>query len=171
VWPALGHAFATLGESPHAPADVIADCGRIAGGSPAVDLMPQASLVLLVSRAEPEYLARVRDRSAALSAQLHGEQRGMSQLATPLIGVLLVVEAGVSAKLGHQVNDMLIAAQTGARVMGTIAHDASGAALLSGRGRGRLDRSLLIRSARKVAADIYQQFGVAWSQPHAGAGR
>jgi hypothetical protein len=55
--------------------------------------------------------------------------------------------------------------------MGTIAHDASGAALLSGRGRGRLDRSLLIRSARKVAADIYQQFGVAWSQPHAGAGR
>ncbi|WP_328537308.1 hypothetical protein [Streptomyces sp. NBC_00344] len=171
VWPTLGHAFATLGESPHAPADVIADCGRIAGGSPAIDLMPQASLVLLVSRAEPEHIARVRDRAAALSAQLHGGQRGLSQLATPLIGVLLVVEAGASAKLAHQVNDMLVAAQTGARVIGTLAHDTAGAGLLSGRGRGRLDKSLLIRSARKVAADVYQQFGAAWSQPNAGAGR
>lgn len=34
VWPTLGQAFATLGESPHAPADVIADCGRIAGVRP-----------------------------------------------------------------------------------------------------------------------------------------
>ncbi|MEV6792767.1 hypothetical protein AB0M87_12330 [Streptomyces sp. NPDC051320] len=171
VWPTLGHAFATLGESPHAPADVIADCGRIVGGSPAIDLMPQAGLVLLVSRAEPEHIARVRDRAAALSAQLHGGQRGMSQLASPLIGVLLVVDAGASAKLAHQVNDMLVAAQTGARVIGTIAHDTSGAGLLAGRGRGRLDKSLLIRSARKVAADVYQQFGAAWSQPSAGAGR
>lgn len=172
VWPTLGHAFSTLGDSPHAPADVIADCGRIAGGSPAIDLLPHASLVLLVARTEPEHIARVRDRTAALAAQLHGGgQRGMSQLATPLIGVLLVVESSASGKIAHQVNDMLVAAQTGARVIGTLAHDTSGAALLSGRGRGRLDKSLLIRSARKVAADVHQQFGAAWSQPGAGAGR
>lgn len=165
VWPTLGRAFASLGESPHAPADVIADCGRIAGGSPAIELLPHASLVLLVSRTEPEHLARVRDRATALSAQLHGGQRGMSQLATPLIGVLLVADTSASAKVAHQVNDMLVAGQTGARVIGTLAYDPSGAALLSGRGRGRLDKSLLIRSARKVAADVYQQFGAAWAQP------
>ncbi|WP_371791087.1 hypothetical protein OG285_13705 [Streptomyces sp. NBC_01471] len=171
VWPTLGHAFSTLGDSPHAPADVIADCGRIAGGSPVIDLLPYAGLVLLVARTEPEHIARVRDRAAALAAQLHGGQRGMSQLASPLIGVLLVVESSASGKVAHQVNDMLVGAQTGARVIGTLAHDTSGAALLSGRGRGRLDKSLLIRSARKVAADVHQQFGAAWSQPGAGAGR
>jgi hypothetical protein len=51
---------------------------------------------------------------------------------------------------------------------------------LAGRKRGRLDKSLLIRSARKVTADIYQQYGAAWSvstqaqhghvNGHAGAG-
>lgn len=133
--------------------------------------MPHANLVLLVSRTEPEHIARVRDRAAALHAQLHGGQRGMSQLATPLIGVLLVADSNTSTKLAHQVNDMLVAAQTGARVIGTLAYDTSGAGLLSGRGRGKLDKSLLIRSARKVAADVYQQFGAAWSQPGAGAGR
>ncbi|MFE4858970.1 hypothetical protein [Streptomyces sp. NPDC056670] len=167
-WPTLGRAFASLGESPHAPADVIADIGRISGGSPALDLLPHAALALLVSRTEPEHLARVRDRAATLTAQLHGAPRG-NALATPFIGVILVAEAGASVKLSHQVNDMLVAGQTGARVVGTLAHDPSGAALLSGRGRGRLDKSLLIRSARKVSGDLYQQFGAAWAG--AGVGR
>ena len=75
---------------------------------------------------------------------------------------------------------MLVAAQTGARVVGTLADDPAGADQLAGRKRGRLDKSLLIRSARKVTSDLYQQFGAAWAvpaaggpsgQPTAGAGR
>ncbi|MEU1200769.1 hypothetical protein ABZ446_31750 [Streptomyces sp. NPDC005813] len=168
LWPTLGRAFAQLADSPHAPADVIADCGRISGETPVVEMFSQAALVLLVSRTEPEAIARVRDRAAALAAKLHGGHRGAATLATPLIGVVLVTDPGDSAKLVHQVNDMLVAAQTGARVVGTLAHDAAGADQLAGRKRGRLDKSLLIRSARKVTADLYQQYGAAWSVPAAG---
>ncbi|MGH4032469.1 hypothetical protein ACQB60_26420 [Actinomycetota bacterium Odt1-20B] len=177
LWPTLGHAFAQLGESPNAPADVIADCGRISGDTPAVELFPHASLVLLVSRTEPEAIARVRDRAAALSAKLHGGPRGAASLAMPLIGVLLIADPGTSAKLVHQVNDMLVAAQTGARVVGTLADDLAGAEQLAGRRRGRLDKSMLIRSARKVTVDLSQQYGAAWANPAAnpnpaaGAGR
>ncbi|MCX4907962.1 hypothetical protein [Streptomyces sp. NBC_00878] len=180
LWPTLGRAFAHLADSPHAPADVIADCGRISGDTPAVEMFSQAALVLLISRTEPEAIARVRDRAAALSAKLHGGARGAAALGTPLIGVVLITDPSESGKLVHQVNDMLVAAQTGARVVGTIAEDPAGADQLAGRKRGRLDKSLLIRSARKVTSDLYQQFGAAWSvpaaggpsgQPTAGAGR
>ncbi|MET7357644.1 hypothetical protein ABZS76_04270 [Streptomyces sp. NPDC005562] len=165
IWPTLGRAFAQLADSPHAPADVIADCGRISGDGPAVELFPHAALVLLVSRTEPEAIARVRDRAAALAAKLHGGSRGAASLAQPLIGVLLIADPSASAKLVHQVNDMLMAAQTGARVVGTLADDPAGSDQLAGRRRGRLDKSLLIRSARKVTVDLYQQYGAAWTNP------
>ncbi|MFD4630109.1 hypothetical protein ACFVYR_16685 [Streptomyces sp. NPDC058284] len=174
IWPTLGRAFAQLADSPNAPADVIADCGRISGDTPAVELFGHAALVLLVSRTEPEAIARVRDRAAALAAKLHGGARGAASLAQPLIGVLLIADPATSAKLVHQVNDMLMAAQTGARVVGTLADDPAGADQLAGRKRGRLDKSLLIRSARKVTVDLYQQYGAAWTNPvaqHPGAGR
>ena len=163
LWPTLGHAFASLADSPHAAADVIADCGRISGDTPALDLFPHASLVLLLSRTEPESLARVRDRAAALAGKLHGGPRGAASLANPVIGVVLIADTGTAGKLASQVNDMLVHAQTGARVLGTIADDPAGAEQLAGRRRGRLDKSLLIRSARKVAADIHQQYGAAWA--------
>lgn len=180
LWPTLGHSFAALAESPHAPADVMADCGRIAGDTPVVDLFPHAALVLLISRTEPESIARVRDRAAALGNRLHGGQRGVASLGNPMIGVVLIADPGDAPKLAGQVNDMLVHAQTGARVVGTLADDPAGADQLAGRKRGRLDKSLLIRSARKVAADLYQQYGAAWAVPaqaqhgqmngHAGAG-
>ncbi|MGW3508094.1 hypothetical protein [Streptomyces sp. NPDC000994] len=163
LWPTLGHAFASLADSPNAPADVIADCGRISGDTPAVELFPHASLVLLISRTEPEAIARVRDRAAALSTKLHGGPRGAASLATPVVGVVLVADPNTAGKVSGQVNDMLVHAQTGARVVGTIADDPAGADQLAGRRRGRLDKSLLIRSARKVTADLYQQYGAAWA--------
>ncbi|MEU4926945.1 hypothetical protein AB0G54_10640 [Streptomyces yokosukanensis] len=163
LWPTLGHSFASLADSPHAPADVVADCGRISGDTPAVELFPHAALVLLLSRTEPEALARVRDRAAHLSTRLHGGARGAAALATPLIGVVLIADPAGSGKLVNQVNDMLVHAQTGARVVGTLADDPAGADMLAGRKRGRLDKSLLVRSARKVAADLNQQYGAAWA--------
>jgi len=168
LWPTLGRAFAQLGDSEHAPADVMADCGRVSGDTPAVEMFSQAALVLLVARTEPEAIARVRDRAAALTARLHGGPRGAA-LGTPLIGVVLIADPGDAAKVVRQVDDMLVAAQSGARVVGTIAEDPAGADQLAGRRRGRLDKSLLIRSARKVTADLYQQFGAAWSVPAGGS--
>jgi hypothetical protein len=160
LWPMLGQAFATLAQSPNGAADVIADCGRIGPDSPTLELFPHASLVLLVSRTAPENLARVRDRAGALSAKLHGSQRGAAALGHPPIGVLLIAEASQNARLAGQVNEMLVASQISARVVGTLAHDPAGAEMLSGRRRGRLDKSLLIRSARQITTDVPQRYGV-----------
>jgi hypothetical protein len=165
TWPLLGRAFAQLQDSPHAPADVIADCGRVNGDSPVIDLLPHAALVLLLARTTPESLARVRDRASHLARRLHGDRRGAVQLGTPLIGVLLVAESGGAGKLVHQLDEMLHATQSGARVVGTLAEDSSGAEQLAGRRRGRLDKSLLVRSARKVSADIQQRYGSLWAPP------
>jgi hypothetical protein len=161
LWPMLGQAFATLDQSPNGAADVIADCGRIGADSPTLELFFHAALVLLVARTEPENLARVRDRAGALSAKLHGSQRGAAAaLGHPPIGVLLIAEPSHSARIAAQVNEMLVASQISARVVGTIAHDPAGADTLNGRRRGRLDKSLLIRSARQITADVPQRYGV-----------
>ena len=127
---------------------------------PTLELFPHAALVLLVARTAPEHLARVRDRAGALSAKLHGSQRGAAALGYPPIGVLLIAEAGQDARLTAQVNEMLVASQISARVVGTLAHDPAGAEMLNGRRRGRLDKSLLIRSARQITADVPQRYGV-----------
>ena len=164
-WDTLGRAFASLGKSPHPQlaADVIADCGRIGPESASVALFPHAALVLLIAGDEPEQIARVRDRALALTARLHGTDRGMSPLAQPLLGVLLVAQAQGAAKIAGQVNDMLVASRAGARVVGVIAHDPLGAEQLAGRRRGRVERSLLVRSVRKIATDLHQQYGAAWA--------
>ncbi|WUH93062.1 hypothetical protein OG900_25060 [Streptomyces sp. NBC_00433] len=160
LWPILGQAFATLAESPNGAADVIADCGRIGGDTPVLEMLTHAALVLLVARTEAEHLARVRDRAGALSAKLHGSQRGGAALGYPPIGVVLIADPGHSARLAAQANEMLVASQIAARVVGTLAHDPAGAEMLGGRRRGRLDKSLLIRSARQIAADVPQRYGV-----------
>lgn len=164
-WGTLGRAFASLADSPQpdAAADVIADCGRIGPETASVPLFEHAALVLLIARGEPEQIARVRDRAAALSSRLHGGQRGAAQLAQPLIGVLLIAETQGVAKVASQVNDMLVASRAGAQVLGVLAHDTSGAEQLAGRRRGRVEKSLLVRSVRKVALDLHQQYGAAWS--------
>ncbi|MGI5352510.1 hypothetical protein ACQEU8_30620 [Streptomyces sp. CA-250714] len=164
-WDTLGRAFASLADSPHPQlaADVIADCGRIGPESASVALFPHAALVLLIARDEPEQIARVRDRALALTARLHGAGRGMSPLAQPLLGVLLVARAQGAAKIAGQVNDMLVASRAGAQVVGVLAHDPLGAEQLAGRRRGRVERSLLVRSVRKVATDLHQQYATAWA--------
>jgi hypothetical protein len=164
-WDTVGRAFATLADSPHQQlaADVIADCGRIGPESASVALFPHAALVLLVARDEPEQIARVRDRAQALSARLHGGGRGMGQLAQPLLGVVLIARTQGAAKIAGQVNDMLVASRAGAQVVGVLAHDSLGAEQLAGRRRGRVERSLLVRSVRKIATDLHQQYGSAWS--------
>ncbi|WP_435853127.1 hypothetical protein [Streptomyces smyrnaeus] len=164
-WDTLGRAFATLADSPHPQlaADVIADCGRIGPETASVALFPHAALVLLVARDEPEQIARVRDRALALTARLHGAGRGMAPLAQPMLGVLLVCQAQGAAKVAGQVNDMLVASRAGAQIVGVLAHDPMGAEQLAGRRRGRVERSLLVRSVRKIATDIHQQYGAAWA--------
>jgi hypothetical protein len=161
LWPTIGRAFATLADAAQGGADVVADCGRIGAEAPVLELLAHASLVLLLTRTEPEQLARVRDRATALSAKLHGAHRGAAQMGFPPIGVLLIADPADGGRVVKQVNDMLFAAQCGAQVVGVIAHDPAGADQLAGRRRGRLDRSLVVRSARQVAGDLFHRFNLA----------
>ncbi len=166
LWPTLGRAFASLADTPQGGADVIADCGRLGTDTAVLEMLPHASLVLLMARTEPEQLARVRDRAAALSVKLHGAHRGAAQLGFPPVGIVLIAEPGRGDRVAAQVNDMLVAAQIGAQVVGTLAYDPAGAEQLAGRRRGRVDKALLVRSARQVAGDAFNRFNLA--QPYAG---
>ena len=58
-----------------------------------------------------------------------------------------------------QVGDLLANTANGAQILGAIAHDVEGADALNGRARGRVDKSLLVRSAREVAHSITQRYG------------
>ncbi|TDC44423.1 hypothetical protein E1281_34055, partial [Actinomadura sp. KC345] len=156
LWGPLGRAFAGLD-----PVDVIADCGRLGAGTPLTELMREADLVVLLTRATLEQVAHLRERVAALTADLRGG---------PPVGVLVLADPRDFRGSITEVDRILAVARGRARpmdadarqgppppdvtVLGGLALDPKGAELLSGSWGGRLDRSLLIRSAREVASDL-----------------
>lgn len=168
LWGPLGRAFAGL-----APVDVIADCGRLGAGTPLTELLREADLVVLLTRATLEQVAHLRERVAALTAELRGGPPvGVLVLADPrdFRGSIAEVDRIIVGARGRQAPDP--AAQAGppppeVRVLGGLALDPKGADLLSGRWGGRLDRSLLIRSAREVAGDLVARLGAAPAAPSA----
>ena len=154
LWGPLGRAFAGL-----APVDVLADCGRLGAGTPLTDLMREADMVVLLTRATLEQVAHLRERVGALAEELRGG---------PPIGVLVLADPRDFRGSVAEVDRIVAGARgrgqaadpaqgpppPGVTVLGGLALDPKGAGLLSGQWGGRLDRSLLIRSAREVAADL-----------------
>src|ERR1700735_4690943 len=69
LWASLGSA---LGAFPQA--DVIADCGRIGADGPHYDLLAQAAVVVMITRASLGEVVRLRDRAGSLVAG--GQRRG-----------------------------------------------------------------------------------------------
>jgi len=159
LWTPLGRAFDRYADLPYG-ADVIADCGRIGPDSPTVDLLAQSALVLLIARTQAEDIAHVRDRANSLSARLHATQGSSVSLARPPIGVVLIAPPGHARQAAKQVGDLLSATTAGAEVLGVIALDEAGADALSGRGRGRVDKAMLTRSARELAATVTARYGL-----------
>jgi hypothetical protein len=142
LWDPLGQALARLPE-----ADVLADCGRLGPAVPTLPLLRHAAVVLLVARATVDSVAHARDRLAALAGDV-GD-------AGPALGLVLVTAPNESKAATAQVGEALRAARLPAKVLGTIAHDPKAARLLGGRWRGRLGGSLLVRTARQVAAQLH----------------
>ncbi|MFC4054022.1 hypothetical protein ACFOY4_30380 [Actinomadura syzygii] len=156
LWGPLGRAFAGL-----APVDVLADCGRLGADTPLTELMREADLVVLLTRATLEQVAHLRERVSALTESLRGG---------PPVGVLVLADPRDFRAPIAEVDRILAGARnrghavdTGGQpgpppppvsVLGGLALDPKGAELLSGQWGGRLDRSLLIRSAREVAGDL-----------------
>lgn len=127
--------------------DVVADCGRLGAGSAMTDLLREASAVVLFTRATLEQVAHLRERVGALATELGGH-------GAPPIEVVVVADPREYRTAIGEVGRVITNAKLPAQVLGGLALDPKGAQMLSGRWGGRLDRSLLIRSARQIAADL-----------------
>jgi hypothetical protein len=130
LWGPLGRALAAI-----PGADVIADCGRLGAHPQIGDLMAEAEQVVLFTRATLDHVAHLRERLQITKA--HG----------------VVVIADPRNYRGSIEDVRRIVGPTVQFVHG-LAHDPKGAELLRGQWGGRLDRSLLIRTARDLAARL-----------------
>jgi MinD-like ATPase involved in chromosome partitioning or flagellar assembly len=145
LWSLLPAALAEL------DADVLVDCGRLAAGSPVEDLIRRADLALLVARPTVEGVAHLTYRLEALAR------------ADVTAGVVLIGEQPFHRR---DVEAALAGQEIPAPVLGVLADDPRGAAMLGGqpgseRWLGRV--SPLIRSARALPgalADRLERVGV-----------
>jgi hypothetical protein len=154
--PLWGPAGAVLARLPDA--DAIADCGRIGVAGPHYDLLAQASMVLLVTRATLAEVVRLRERVAVLTPAL--ARRGQA----PPVGVMVVAEHRRFHAALAEVGEALGADSPGT-VLGGLAYEPRSADLLRGEWGGKLDRSLLIRTARDMAARLTARLPAPTSAP------
>ena len=144
LWGPLGGLFTAMSGG-----DVIADCGRLGADGPQYDLVAQAAVVLLVTRPNAGDVIRLRDRAAAVSAAASARGRRGFTSAVAVIAdqrTLRATAAEVSQALAH--------GDVPAGLVGGIADDPKGAELLGGAWGGRLDKTLLIRTARETAQQL-----------------
>jgi uncharacterized protein YjbI with pentapeptide repeats len=163
LWGPVGDLLATLPQ-----ADVIADCGRLGPDGPYYELLAQAAIVILVIRPSLGEVLRLRDRVAAVAVAV-GRRGGRRAQ----IGVLVLADRRrfrrALAEVGHAVGG----ANSPVGLVGGIAYEPKSAQRLRGEWGGRLDRSLLIRTARDVAAQLAGEWlppGLPASNGSAGAG-
>ncbi|HSZ49589.1 MAG TPA: hypothetical protein VK823_29900 [Streptosporangiaceae bacterium] len=149
LWRPVGVALSRVRD-----ADVIADCGRIGVDGPLYDLLAEASFVVLVMRASLGEVVRLRERAAAVAAC--GQRRGQPG---PTVGVIAIAGqrdfSGTVAELSRALNQGQ--GRGAVRLLGGLAYEPKSAAALSGERGGSLSKSLLIRSARDIAARVIEQ--------------
>jgi hypothetical protein len=141
LWEPVGRVLAG-----NSQADVIADCGRLGIDGPHYDLLAEAALVVLVTRASLGEVVRLRERVTAVAAALR--KRGRSGAAAE---VVVIADHKNLRNAIAEIGQALEPASAGARIAGGLAEDLRGADLLRGEWGGKLDKSLLIRTARDIA--------------------
>jgi hypothetical protein len=127
--------------------DVLADCGRLGAGTPVGPVVDNASLVVLVARPSAEEIAHLASRVESLRPT--GRR----------LGVVLVGERPYSsAEVANAVDT---------EILGVLADDPAGAALVSGRSSQPwgFRRSQLMRSARDVAGAVRARLAPAVAVP------
>jgi hypothetical protein len=144
LWGPVGRVLAA-----NAQADVIADCGRLGVDGPLYDLLAEAQLIVLVTRASLGEVVRLRDRAAAVAAGLRKRNRPGLQS-----DVVVIADYRHFRTTTAEVGEALSQVSAPARVVGGLADDAKGADLLRGEWGGKLDKSLLIRTARTIAENL-----------------
>lgn len=145
LWDRLGGLLAAI-----PGVDVIADCGRLYPRTPALDVLSHSGAVLLVTRPTIEAVAHLRARASALGGQLRIHVAG----GIPLF--VAVITRPRDDKSPREIDMVLRRANVPATVIGRVAYDTQGAGMLTGEWLGRLDKSLLVRSAREIAGRLAQ---------------
>jgi MinD-like ATPase involved in chromosome partitioning or flagellar assembly len=176
LWGPAGAAMAQLPDL-----DVIADCGRIGADGPHYDLLASAATVVLVTRDTLAEVVRLRERAAAVTAALAGRHRNTPVAVVVIAGnrrfhaAIADVGRALGGAAGSRQAERGVAgsrqaergvagsrqAERGgarhggtARVIGGLAYDPPSAEALCGAWGGRLNRSLLLRTARDVAGRL-----------------
>jgi len=158
LWGPVGAALAHLPR-----ADVIADCGRLGVDGPHYGLLAQASVIVLVTRHDLGDVVRLRERVPALMAALDRRDR----MASPVSVVVIAEHKGFHTALA-EVGKALGHGKGRVNVAGGLAYDPGAARQLRGEWGGRLDRSLLARTARDVAGQLAGSLPAFGSQEFAG---
>ena len=150
LWGPVGAVLAQLPQG-----DVIADCGRIGVDGPQHDLLAQAAAIVLITRHDLGEVVRLRERVPALMAALDRRDRMSTAIGVVVIAghkrfhtALAEVGEALGPGPGHGQGQGMVS------VLGGLAHDPGAARQLRGEWGGRLDRSLLARTARELAGQL-----------------
>jgi MinD-like ATPase involved in chromosome partitioning or flagellar assembly len=159
---ASGHLWAALGSALDAMdgVDVLADCGRVGADSAALVALPvlrSSRLVVFVTRPETAAVVHLRERIDALSVAL----RSRAVDGVPLAA--LVVARSNDSRGVDGVRQVLAREDLPVTFLGHIAYDERGASAFHGQPQGRLDKTLLVRSALEVATRLAEGMEPYWS--------
>jgi hypothetical protein len=161
LWPSLGSALDAMDGL-----DVLADCGRLddeAGTAVQLPVLRSSRLVVFVTRPEAAAVVHLRERVEALSGVL----RSRAVDGVP-IGVI-VVAPPTDRRGADGVRQVLDRDGVPVTYLGQLAHDERGADAFHGRPAGRVDKTLLVRSARELAARLAQGMQPYWTDGDAPA--
>jgi hypothetical protein len=157
LWGPVGDLLARL-----PGADVIADCGRLGPDGPYYDLLARAAIVVLVIRPSLGEVVRLRDRAAAVAVA--AGRRGGREAS---IGVLVIADRRGYRRALAEVRHAVGGPNSPVGLVAGIAHEPKSAQRLRGEWGGRLDRTLLIRTARDAAAQLAGDWLPRADQPRA----
>ncbi|HEY7145979.1 MAG TPA: hypothetical protein VH637_17205 [Streptosporangiaceae bacterium] len=146
LWGSIGTALAGVPQ-----ADVIADCGRVGVDGPFYDLLAQATMTVLVSGVSFGEIIRLRERATTLAAGLGRRGRTGARIPVVIIASPRHLNATLT-EISHALGK-----NSPAAIAGGLAHDPRSAESLRGEWGGKLDKSMLIRTARSVAAAVAGQ--------------
>jgi hypothetical protein len=155
LWGPLGSALDALDGL-----DVLADCGRISDETNALLQLPilrSSRLVVLVTRTEATEVVHLRERAEALAEVL----RSRAVDGVPL-GVL-VVAPWADKRDVEGVQRVLHRDEAPVTFLGHLALDPKGAEAFHGQPAHRLERTMLVRSARALTARLAQGLEPYWT--------
>jgi len=142
AWPHIGAGLRS------AAADVLADCGRLTPGSPAMPVLERASALVMVARSDVAALAHLRERLRWMNDSVRSGSGDRLPTA-----VLLVGDAG-DTRSADDLARLLASGGISVPVLGTVAYDPKTVRSLQTISERALLRSLFHRSLLDVATRV-----------------